>query len=100
MATSQSHDGDPPDAVYVKQRWVPLSTVEWVKACDKIMVSHGAVTGSTAYKDRHQARYRARKLIRLLDELRIRDRWQLKEHTSRSSGGWVWTVEYNPRSER
>jgi len=52
------------------------------------------VTGSTAYVSRHRARWRAEKLIRLLVELGLRERWQLREHTEAKNGGWVWTVEY------
>lgn len=94
MTLHKIDEVEPPDAVYVRQRWIPLATVEWVKGCDRIMVEHGAVTGSTIYQERHQARHRARKLIRLMVELRLHDREQLVEHVGLHSGGYVWTVEY------
>jgi hypothetical protein len=59
------------------------------------MLEHGMVTGSTVYPQRHQARHRARKLIRLMVELRLHERWQLVEHTTARTGGWIWMVEYN-----
>lgn len=91
---AQPEQVEPPDAVYVRQRWIPLATVEWVKTCDRIMLDQGAVRGSTVYPLRHQARYRARKLIRLMVELRMHDGEQLVEHTDKRAGGWIWSVEY------
>lgn len=96
--TINAENVQPPDAVYVRQRWIPLATVDWVKQCNAIMIDHGAVTGSTVYSQRHQARHRARKLIRLMVELRMHDRDELVEHTGAQSGGWVWTVEYRGAS--
>lgn len=96
MTAADRDEPTPPDAVLVRQRWIPLDTVEWVKQCDRIMVEHGAVTGETAYPARHQARHRARRLIRLMVELRLHERYELVEHTDRRRGGWTWTVEYTP----
>lgn len=83
-----------PDASFVKQRWIPRHRVEWVTDCNQILVEHGAVVGSTVYKDRHQARWRAQSLIRYMVELRLHDRWDLREHTEKKGDGWIWTVEY------
>jgi len=83
-----------PDASYVRQRWIPAETVQWAQDADEILLEHGAVQGRTIYEHRHQARWRAQRLIRLLVELRMRQRWELKEHTERRHGGWTWTVEY------
>jgi hypothetical protein len=58
------------------------------------MVEHGAVTGSTIYPERHRARWRARSLIGLMVEFRLRERWELREPTERKDGGWTWTVEW------
>jgi hypothetical protein len=49
----------PPGDVYVHRRWIPPARVEWVQACDEIMLEHGAVTGSRTYPVRHLARWRA-----------------------------------------
>lgn len=87
-------DPQPPDAAYVRQRWIPLPTVEWVKACDRIMLAKGMVIGSTRYPARHQAKWRAQRLVRLMVELRLHERGQLKCHTDAREGGWVWVVEY------
>jgi hypothetical protein len=84
----------PPDAVMVNRRWIPQATVDWVKDANEIMVEHGAVLGRRIYPARHQARWRARKLIDHLVDLGIRERWELQEHTYKRDGGWVWTVEY------
>ena len=91
---STTEDTTTPDAVYARQRWIPVHVVEWVKSADKIMVEYGSVQGAIAYENRHQARWRARRLVRLIVELRIHDRWQLIEHTNRAPQGWIWSVEY------
>lgn len=87
----------PPDAVYVRQRWIPRRRRDWAQASDRIMVEHGAVFGTSVYRERHHARWRAQSLIRLMVELRMHERWQLAEHTERRDGGWIWSVEYRGR---
>jgi hypothetical protein len=49
------------------------------------------------YPTRDQARWQGRSLIALLVDLRLRDRSELRGHTDRLHGGWVWTIEYLPR---
>jgi hypothetical protein len=88
----------PPDPPAQRRRPISQERVDWARYCDQILDEHGAVTGSHAYPERHQARWRARTLISLMVELRLRDRAELREHTDRRDGGWVWTVEYVPRS--
>jgi hypothetical protein len=83
-----------PDATYVRQRWVPQYLIDWANHGNEILVEHGKVTGTRSYERRHQARYRAQKLIRLMVELRLREKWELREHTEKTGGGWTWTVEY------
>ena len=92
MSVREEHQ--PPDAVFVRQRFVPNHIVDWVKSCDSIMLEYGIVEGAIGYEQRHQARWRAQRLIRLMVELRIHQRWQLIEHTSRKPNGWIWSVEY------
>lgn len=99
MSTSSADPVEPPDAVYVRQRFIPLHTVEWVKKCDGIMVKYGSVVSSSVYPARHQARWKARRLIRLMVELRLHERWQLVEHTERKGSGWIWSVEYLRRRD-
>ena len=84
----------PPDALYVRQRWLPIHTVEWVRNADAIMLEHGIVSGTREYEKRHQARWRAQHLIDLMIVLGLHKRWQLIEHTGRHPNGWVWSVEY------
>ncbi len=60
------------------------------------MVDYGAVTGSTIYTERHQARWKARDLISLMVDLHLHPRGELREHTERRDGGWVWVVEWIP----
>lgn len=91
---STTPDVQPPDATYVRARWVPAHVVDWVNDCDKIMREHGAVEGAQAYEKRYQARWRAQRLIRLMVQLDLHQRWQLFEHTSRKPAGWTWSVEY------
>lgn len=83
-----------PDAVYVRQRWVKQEMVEWVHESDKILREHGVVNGTRVYDRRHEARWRARRLIRLMVELRLHERWELKEHIEKRHDGYVWSVEY------
>jgi hypothetical protein len=68
--------------------------VEWARECNEILSEHGAVTGSIRYPVRHKARWRAQALIRLLVELRMRERWEVAEHTEEvRPGEYAWTVE-------
>ena len=90
----------PPDAIYVRQRWIPHHVIEWVKECDRILIEYGRVDGSITYRTRNRARYPPRKLRRLMIELRLHEGWQLVEHTGRTADGWVWSLEYIPRETR
>lgn len=85
---------EPPDAVLVNRRWIPAGTVEWAKRANRLMLEHGAVSGARIYEKRHQARHRAQRLMRLMVELRLHERWELGEHTDKRPEGWTWTVEY------
>ena len=93
-------EADPPaapDAILVRQRWIPRGRRDWALASDRIMMEHGAVFGTSVYSQRHHARWRAQSLIRLMVELRLHERWQLAEHVERRDGGWIWSVEYKGR---
>jgi hypothetical protein len=92
--------GLPPDATFVHHRWIPRVRREWAYECDRIMVEYGSVQGSTVYTKRHNARWHAQSLIRLMVELRIHERWELREHTERQGDSWIWTVEYCGRNGR
>jgi hypothetical protein len=84
-------------------RPIARARVEWARDADRILLEYGAVRGARVYAQRHQARWQARSLISLLVELRLHDRAELREHTDRLAGGWVWTVEYvgrRPASRR
>jgi hypothetical protein len=61
------------------------------------MLEHGAVSGNRVYPTQKGARWRAQRLIRLLTELRLHERWELAEHTENRSDGWIWSVEYKGR---
>lgn len=87
-------DIEPPDDVMVNRRWIGKHRVGWARECNRIMLDNGAVAGATVYQARHRARWRARALIALMVDLEMHPRWQLREHTDRKDGGWVWTVEY------
>jgi hypothetical protein len=89
----------PPDAAFVRQRWIPARRVSWAQECNQIMAEFGAVSGARPYRARHQARYRAQSLIRLMVELRLHERWELSEHTAQTPQGYTWTVEYVRRHQ-
>lgn len=86
-----------PDAIYVRQRFIPPHVVEWVRECDRIMTTYGHVEGQNAYTTRDRARYPPRKLRALMLELKMHEGWQLKEHVGKTPRGWVWSLEYIPR---
>jgi hypothetical protein len=86
-----------PDAAFARARWIPEHAVDWARGADAILREHGAVSGTQTYDKRYQARWRAQKLIRLLVELRIYERWELEEHTQKRGGQWCWHVEYSGR---
>lgn len=98
VEASKHPDVEPPDPTYARARWIPNATVDWVKHCDEIMLKHGHVVGSQRYAKQHQARHRARRLKRLMVELRMHEPWQLKEHIERVGDKWVWSVEYLGRN--
>jgi hypothetical protein len=83
----------PPDAVIVNRRWIPMDMVEWTQKADRIMLEHGAVSGSVR-RTRDSARWHAQKLIRYMVDLHLHERWELSEHTDRKGDGWIWSVEY------
>ena len=85
---------DAPDASYTTGRWIPKRTVDWVRDADRIMLEHGVVQGRALVAKRYQARWRAQRLIKLMVELRLHERWELSEHTEQHPTGWVWLVEY------
>jgi hypothetical protein len=84
----------PPDSYYARQRWIPKHKADWARECDSILMEHGAVTGTVAYEHRYQARWRAQRLIKLMEDLGIHQRWELAEHTERRADGYAWSVEY------
>lgn len=86
-----------PDASFTRARWIPTRTREWVQEADAILLEHGAVYGRVLCEKRYQARWRAQRLIKLMDLLNLHDRWELAEHTEQRPGGWVWIVEYKGR---
>lgn len=84
-----------PDAAFVRQRWISKRVVDQVLAAGDILTEHGAVQGTETYDVRHKARWRAQQLIRYMVELRMHERWELKEHTEQNGDGrWTWAVEY------
>jgi hypothetical protein len=85
---------EPPDATYVRQRWIPRPRREWAEDCAAIMRAHGAVAGARIYHSRTLARYHAQSLMRLIRDLRIMEKWEMSEHTHRRGDGWAWEVEY------
>ena len=88
---------EPPGDTYTRQRWIRPGDIEWAQKCDRILIEHDAVRGLLVYPTRRKAQWRAQKLIGLLNDLHIRPRWQLREHTSPVEGGYLWTVEYTGR---
>lgn len=89
-----------PDAVLVNRRWVKQSTCDWVQRADAILKEHGAVNGSQSYERRHQARWRAQRLMDLMVRLDLHERWELREHTTYRQDGWSWSVEYVGKGAR
>lgn len=89
----------PPDAVYVRARWIKYEVQKWVEQCNKILLEYGRVDGSVPCRTRTQARYKARKLRGLMVDLRMHESWQLVEHTWHTPDGWMWCLEYHPPRE-
>jgi hypothetical protein len=85
---------EPIDGTYIRQRWISRPKREWAEDCAEIMRSHGAVAGARIYRNRKLAEYHAQALERLIVELRIMEKWQMRMHTHRRGDGWAWEVEY------
>lgn len=81
------------DAVLVNRRWVKMGNVELARQANAILTENGVVFGTVIWERRHQARWRAQRLINLLVDLGLRDRWELVEHVNRRGDGWAWSVE-------
>jgi hypothetical protein len=92
---AEQFEAPPPRLVY--RRHVAPDVLQWVEQANSIMVENGQVQGTTVYRARHQARWRAQRLINLMVDLEMHERWQLAEHTYPRDGGWVWSVEYKGR---
>lgn len=84
----------PPDAAYVRQRWIPGYRRRWVEECVQIMRAHGAVYGSRVFEHRNNARSHAKRLMLLMQQLNLAEKWELGEHTEKRGDGWVWAVEW------
>jgi len=67
---------------------------EWAHYADAVLREHGAVSSSDVYEARHQARYQAQKLMRLMVQLGLHHRHSLREHTEAREDGWGWTVDF------
>jgi hypothetical protein len=99
MATgSRRYSTEPPappaDAAFVRSRWIPGYRRRWAEECVQIMRAHGAVYGSRVYDNRPLARYHAQALMKLMQELRLAEKWELSEHTEKRGDGWVWAIEW------
>lgn len=89
---------EPPEPRLVYRRYISPARLQYAEEAHEILQEHGLVRGTTVYRARHQARWRAQALIKLLtDDMEMYERWQLAEHTHPRDGGWVWTVEYKGR---
>lgn len=84
----------PPRAKLVRRRWLADHVVDSVLEADKMLLEHGEIRGSQLYPSRHRARWQARRVIELMVDLRLHDRWQLVEHVEKTQGGYKWAVEY------
>jgi hypothetical protein len=93
---TEVEDTRPPDAVYVRQRWIPQHKIQWAKQCDRILLDYGGIVGKRTYPKQHLARYAARRLRELLINLEMHEPWQLKEHVNPGPDGWTWSLEYIP----
>ena len=95
MSTSEFQ---PPSEIIARRRWIKPERVAWALEADDILRASGQVNGTGIYEQRWQARNRARKLIDLLVDLELYERWELKEHTNpvpKARGkGYMWAVEY------
>lgn len=98
MRMAEKSDFKPPPARLANRRRPPSPDVaDWIENANKIMLENGAVYGGTVYRARHQARWRAQRVIALMVDLEMHERWELSEHTYPREGGWVWSVEYRGR---
>jgi hypothetical protein len=88
------YDVEPLGESYRRMRWIKPLDVEWAEYCDRIMLEHGAIRGQLVYDTRHKARWRARRLMGLWEDLGLHPRWEVREHINRAPGGYVWTIEY------
>ena len=85
---------EPPDATLVRQRWIKREHREWAERANEIMMEFGVVGGSETFASRETAKTHAKKLRRLMAELRIHNEWNLRMHTERKDNGWRWLLEY------
>lgn len=84
----------PPDAVFIRARWISKLKRDYAADCNRILTEHGAVYGDRLYPKRRAARYRAQYLRDLLIRLNLREPWEVGEHVEKTPGGYRWAVEY------
>jgi hypothetical protein len=92
--TVDEYDVVPLGEGYRRHRWVRSVDVEWAERADRILIQHGAVSGTVAYKNQQHARWHGRQLIALWNDLGLRPRSELREDVVQVTGGWVWTIEH------
>jgi hypothetical protein len=68
--------------------------VRAVKEADAIMLAHGAVGDGKLYPSKHLARWRAQRMISLLVDQGVRERWEIRERTWVDGDGFRWSVQY------
>jgi hypothetical protein len=68
--------------------------VRAVKEADAILREHGAVSDGKGYELRHRARWRAQRMISLLVDQGVRERWEVRERTWFEEDGFHWSVQY------
>ena len=93
----EESDLEAPEPIFVNRRFIKPGIVAWARQADEIMLEHGFVFGTSVYPKRHQARWRARKLIDVMVRLEMYERWELEEHVNRRGDGWLWSVEHKVR---
>ncbi|HEX6461129.1 MAG TPA: hypothetical protein VF032_19590 [Thermoleophilaceae bacterium] len=92
--TAEPDDVRPPSEAFTRQRWLPGHRVAEVYKADAILKEHGAVYGNYIQPNKYRARWRARRLINLMVELRLHERWELCAHVERRGDGYIWAIEY------
>jgi hypothetical protein len=70
-----------------------------VRHAAQLLAQHGAVGDGQVWPERHLARWRAQRLIDLMEQMGLRQRWELRQRVWAVGDGFQWAVQLTTGGE-